>query len=244
MRAKLSEAETDFQNKKADFDRLKREARECDRVASEQKEAWARIAAGTGCAAADAIIQPSDSEVVAARNELSAAETQLANMPDTITVPIMADWPYTKKLFSRSVSSTLSISLQPADAPTPKTFQTPLQYTWQDYEVVADAAHNVPGHAADRGPIDNAEGLVPYIAAAASNAIATRFRAAMAEAQIEAARRAMAAAGIEAAKPGYETIDALAYDSVGRRLSRRSLLRGSWNLAPARRCRSRRMRWP
>lgn len=231
-RAKLSEAETDFQNKKADFDRLKREARaECDRVASEQKEAWARIAAGTGCAAADAIIQPSDSEVVAARNELSAAETQLAKMPDTITVPIMADWPYTKKLFSRSVSSTLSISLQPADAPTPKTFQTPLQYTWQDYEVVADAAHNVPGHAADRGPIDNAEGLVPYIAAAASNAIATRFRAAMAEAQIEAARRAMAAAGIEAAKPGYETIDALAYDSVGRRLEK-PLLRGSWNLAP------------
>lgn len=230
-RSTLSTAESDYQTRKADFDRLKREARaECDRIASEQKDAWARIAAGTGCAAADALIQPSDSDVVAARNELSAAETELAKMPDTITVPIMADWTYTKKLYSRSVSSTLSISLQPADAPSPKTFQTPLQYTWQDYEVQADAAHNVQGHAPDRGPIDNAEGLVPYIAAAASSAIATRFRAAMAEAQIEAARRAMAAAGLEASKPGFETVDALAYDTVGKRLEK-PLLRGSSTLA-------------
>ncbi len=229
-RTRLSEAETAFQDKKADFDRLKREARaECDRIAAEQKDAWARIGAGAGCAAADAIIQPSDSDVVAARTELSTAEAQLAKMPDTITVPIMADWSYTKKLYSRSVSSMLSISLQPADAPTPKTFQTPLQYTWQDHEVQADAAHNVPGHAPDRGPIDNAEGLVPYIAAAASSAIATRFRAAMAEAQIEAARRAMAAAGLEASKPGFETVDALAYDSVGKRLEK-PLLRGSSTL--------------
>ncbi len=229
-RAQLSTAESEYQTRKQDFDRLKREARaECDRIASEQKEAWARIAAGTGCAAADAIIQPSDSDVVSARTELSTAETALTNMPDTITVPIMADWQYTKKLFSRSVTSTLSISLQPADSPTPKTFQTPLQYTWQDYEVQADAAHNVEGHAADRGPIDNAEALVPYIAAAASAAVATRFRAAMAEAQIEAARRAMTAAGVEASKPGYETVDALAYDMVGKRLEK-PLLRGSSTL--------------
>jgi len=230
-RSKLSQAETDYQNRKAEFDRLKRDARaECDRVAAEQKDAWARMAGATGCAAADALIQPSDSDVVSARNELSTAETELAKMPDTITVPIMADWQYTKKQYSRTVTSTLSISLQPADAPSPKTFQTPLQYTWQDYEVQPDAAHNVPAHAPDRGPIDNAEGLVPYIAAAASEAIATRFRAAMAEAQIEAARKAMAAAGLEAAKPGFETVDALAYDTVGKRLEK-PLLRGGSTLA-------------
>lgn len=229
-RTRLSTAESDYQNRKQEFDRLKREARaECDRVAAEQKEAWARIAAGTGCAAADALIQPSDSDVVAARTELSTAETELARMPDTITVPIMADWQYTKKQYSRSVTSTLSISLKAADAPAPKTFQTPLQYTWQDYEVGADAAHNVQGHSPDRGPIDNPEALVPYIADAASAAIATRFRAAMADAQIEAARRAMAAAGIEASKPGYETVDALAFDTVGKRLEK-PLMRGASTL--------------
>lgn len=226
-RDRLRTAESDYQTRKQDFDREKARLRdECNAQAS-KAEGWAAVAAATGCAAADALLQPSDSDVVAARTELSTAESELAKMPDTITVPIMADWQYTKKQYSRSVTSMLSITLQPADAPQPRTFQTPLQYTWQDYEVQADAAHNVQGHAPDRGPIDNPDGLVPYIAAAASSGIATRFRAAMAEAQIEAARKAMAAAGLEASKPGYETVDALAYATVGKRLEKPVLRGGS-----------------
>ncbi|MBK7585257.1 MAG: hypothetical protein IPI67_34345 [Myxococcales bacterium] len=228
-RSALTQAEADFQTRKQDFDREKKKLiDECNAQAA-KATGWSAVAAATGCAAADGLLQPSNSEVTTARTELSTAESELAKEPDTITVPIMADWPYTKKQYSRTVTSVLSISLQAADAGAPKTFQTPLQYTWTDFEVSDDAAHNVKGHAPDRGPIDNPDGLVPYIAAAASSAITTRFRAAMAEAQIEAARKAMAAAGVEASKPGFETVDALAFDTVGKRLEK-PLLRGSSTL--------------
>lgn len=230
-RERVQEAETEFQNRKQEFDRQKQVLiDECNKQASKADDAWARVAGATGCAAVDALAQPSDSDLQSARAELATAESKLAGTPATITVPIMGDWSYTKKSFSRNVAGMLSISLQPINAPSPRVFQTPLVYTWDDYEVQADAPHNVEGHAPDRGPIDDPEALVPYIANAASQSITMRFRGALAEAQIEAARKAMADAGIEASKPGYETIDALAFDLVGSRLEK-PLLRGGSELA-------------
>jgi hypothetical protein len=88
----------------------------------------------------------------------------------------------------------------------------------------------VTAHDPDKGPLSDPEALVPYIASAASTAIAARLRQALSEAQIEAARRAMAAAGLEASKPGFETVDAMAFEIVGTRLEK-PLLRGASTLA-------------
>jgi len=230
-RDRVSQAEQDFRDSKAEFDRLKREARaECDRIASEQKEGWARVAGATTCAAADALIQPSDSDLQAARAELSEAEQADANEPTTITVPIMADWSYSKREFSRSARGSISVRMQAKGWPEPRVVTTPLAYTWTDYEVQGDAAHNVEGHSPDRGPIDNPEALVPYIAAAASNDISGRIRAAIDEARLERARAALAASGMEATKPGFEPVDAMAFEMAGTRL-KKALLRGSTQLS-------------
>ena len=229
-RDRLTQAQQDFQTRKQEFDaEKKRLIDECNAQAS-KATGWDAVAASAGCAAANALLQPSDSDVVSAQTEVSTAETELAKMPDTITVPVMADWSYTKKEYSRTANGMLSVTMQATGAPAPKVSQTPLQYVWRDYEVQADAAHNVTGHPADHGPIADPEALVSYIAAAASTAIAGRFRVALSDAQVEAARKAMAAAGIEAAKPGYETVDAMAYDIVGPRLEK-PLLRGGTTLA-------------
>jgi hypothetical protein len=231
-RDKLSQARQDFQTRKQEFDAEKKKLiDECNAQAS-KASGWDAVAASTGCAAANALLQPSDSDVTSAQTELNNAESELAKMPDTITVPVMADWSYTKREYSRTANGMLSVTMQAEGSPTPKVSQTPLQYVWRDYEVQGDAQHNVTGHPADHGPIADPEALVSYIAAAASTAIAGRFRVALSDAQVEAARRAMAAAGIEASKPGYETVDAMAYDIVGARLEK-PLLRGGTTLAAA-----------
>jgi len=229
-RDRVRQAEQEFQDRKVEFDRLKAEARaECDRIASEQKEGWARAVGATGCAAADALIQPSDSDLQSARSELSEAEQADANEPDTITVPIMADWSYTKREYSRTARGSLTVRMQAKGWPEPRIVTTPLAYTWTDYEVQGDAAHNVEGHSPDRGPINDTEALVPYIAAAASKDISGRIRAAIDEARMEAARNALAASGMEATKPGFEPVDAMAFEMAGKRL-KKALLRGSTQL--------------
>ncbi len=226
-RDRLRDAEQDFQDRKADFDRLKSEARaECDRAAAKPKEAWARIAAGAGCAAADALIQPSDSDVRSARAELSEAEQANSREPATITVPIMDDWTYTKRVFTRAARGSIQVRMQGKDWPEPRMVTIPLAYQWQDYEVAPDPAHNVTGHSPDRGPINDPEQLVPYIAKDASQHISARIRAAVDEARLEQARTALAASGMEATKPGFETVDAMAFEMAGARLEK-ALLRGA-----------------
>lgn len=229
-RDRVSQEEREFQDAKVEFDKQKAELRaQCDKAAAEA-EGWAKVAAATGCAAADALIQPSDAELQSARSELSEAETSLAKEPDTITVPIMADWSYTKKEYSRTAKGSLSVRMQAKGWAEPRVVTTPLEYTWSDYEVQSDPAHNVTGHAPDRGPINDTEALVPYIAAAASKDISGRIRAAIDEARIERARAALAQSGMEAAKPGFETVDAMAFEMAGMRL-KKALLRGNTQLA-------------
>jgi hypothetical protein len=174
-------------------------------------------------------VQPSHDAVDAARQELANAETAFASTPDTITVPIMADWPYTKKIYSRSTSATLTISMRSNDAPRATVLSVPLSVTWNDYEVAADPPHNVEGHQPDQGPINDQEALIPFVADQASAALATRLRAAISNATVEQAMKAFIAAGNEPPKPGYEGVDAVAFEAAQTRLAR-VVLRGKADL--------------
>ena len=132
---------------------------------------WAQ----TGCNVAEVasnFVQPSDSGVRNARSELAEAESVLSQTPDTITVPIMKDWSYTKRMYARSTRAVLALSMQAADAGQPTVKRIPLVHEWSDYEVQADNAHNVKGHSPDLGPIQNAEALVPFVAEQAGKVMA------------------------------------------------------------------------
>lgn len=228
-RDKLTQAKQDFQDRKREFDQEKKKViDECNEKAS-QASGWGAVAAGAGCAAADAVIQPSDSDVVAAQKELDDAESTLSNMPDTITVPVMADWPYTKKEYSRVAQGSLVVKMQANGWPQARVETTQLNTTWRDYEVAADAAHGVDGHQPERGPLDSPEALVPFIAKAASDQVAKTVHVAISEAVVERARAALAASGHEATKPGFEIVDAMAYQMAGNRLQK-PLLRGNTTL--------------
>ena len=96
----------------------------------------------------------------------------------------------------------------------------PLVHEWSDYEVQGDNAHNVKGHSPDRGPIQNAEALVPFVAEQASKRLAAELRSAISEAAIERAVKAFRASGNAPPQPGFETVDAMAFDTAGRRLKR------------------------
>jgi hypothetical protein len=116
------------------------------------------------------------------------------------------------------------------DAAQPTVIAIPLSVNWSDYEVEADPAHNVPGHRPDQGPLQNPEALIPFIADQASGALALRLKAAISNAAVEQAMKAFIAAGNEPPKPGYESVDAVAFETAQARLGR-VVLRGKANLA-------------
>ncbi len=220
----LRDEEQNYREAVAVFEEAKRVAIEqCNNQANSMQDATAKQWAQTGCNVAEiagGLVQPSESGVTNARNELSEAESELASTPDTITVPIMKDWNYTKRIYARSTRAVLALSMQSADAPQPTVKTIPLAHEWSDYEVQNDGAHNVKGHSPDRGPIQNAEALVPFVADQASKVLAAELRSAISEAAIERAVKAFRAAGNAPPQPGFETVDAMAFDTAGRRLKR------------------------
>lgn len=229
----LPDAERDYANELAAWEAAKQAAIDkCHEAANNMNDSDAKQWANTGCDAAQIagqFVQPSHDSVDAARQEVADAESALASTPDTITVPIMADWPYKKKLYSRSTSATLTISMRPNDVQQPTVVSIPLSVAWNDYEVAADPAHNVTEHQPEQGPIGDPEALIPFVAEQASAALATRLRAAISNASIEQAMKAFIAAGNDPPKPGYEAVDAVAFDAAQSRLSR-VVLRGKADL--------------
>jgi hypothetical protein len=220
----LEDEERSYREAVALFEEGKRVAIEqCHNQANSMQDGTNKQWAQTGCNVAEVasnFVQPSDSGVRNARSELAEAESVLSQTPDTITVPIMKDWSYTKRVYARSTRAVLALSMQAADAGQPTVKRIPLVHEWSDYEVQADNAHNVKGHSPDRGPIQNAEALVPFVAERASKVMSAELRSAISEATIERAVKAFRASGNAPPQPGFETVDAMAFDTAGQRLKR------------------------
>jgi hypothetical protein len=170
--------------------------------------------------------------VQSARSELATAESELAGMPDTITVPIMGTWSYKKTVYRRATGATLRLTMQGMNDASPAVVPIDLAHQWEDYEVDADPAHNVPGHRPDPRPIQSDDALVPFVAEKASAVLAVRLRAALSQAAIDQAKRAFVAAGNPPPKPGFEAVDAIAFETAGPRLER-AVLHGEASLAKA-----------
>lgn len=214
----VTQAEAAYDRDVKIFDELKEAAKKkCDEAADKVSGPFGALA-GAACDVGAGIIQPSRSGVETAQTELTESETALAGTPDTITVPIMADWSYQRKNYSRSTSANLTIAMQSATAAQGTTVSVPLGVSWSDYEVQADPAHNVQGHAPEQGPLRDSEALIPLIAQKASAELAVRLKAAISNAAIEQAVRAFVAAGNQPPKPGFEAVDALAFEAASGRL--------------------------
>ena len=147
--------------------------------------------------------------------DLQRARNVYASEPDTITNTVYGDWSYERIDYTRKVSAV--IQTDSGSSQGQKHATDPLEFEATDYEVVADSSHNVEGHTARRDFIDSPDSILPNLAQRASDVAIKRLREALSQGAIDAALRALAASG-GSAKTGYETVDAMAFDVVGKRL--------------------------
>lgn len=235
-RGALGQAETDYAEEVRRTEALKQAAIEtCRRQAEQMKSDSNRTAVGAACdigSIAAQFIQPSRDGVQSARDELTNAQAALAGMPDTITVPIMGTHTYPKLIYRRATSATLALSMQGVQEASPSVLTLRIAHRWEDFEVEGDAAHNVKEHRPDPRPIRSDDALVPFVAERASAELAVRLRAALSQAAVEQAKRAFAEAGNPPPKPGFEAVDAIAFDIAGKRLER-VVLQGEAQLTDA-----------
>ncbi|HEX8794719.1 MAG TPA: hypothetical protein VF765_27420 [Polyangiaceae bacterium] len=174
----------------------------------------------TGCNVASTVadIVDNDSDVQAARNKLTQAQTNYASTPDTIEVPIMMPWNYSKTTYQRGVSATLEVEAKFAAGP--QHWSTPLSSSVDDYEVAGDARHNVTAHAAARDFIDRPDSLIPRIAQLVATQLAKQVRSGINRERQERAVAAFEQAGHEATRPENAAVDAAAFDLVGARMQK------------------------
>jgi hypothetical protein len=230
----LRDAEQSYQEEVRLWEQAKQAALdECRRQAEQMKSDANRMMASSTCdiaSVAGQLVKPGDSALRNARSELADAESTLAGTPDTITVPIMGSWTYKKTLYRRATSAQLKLTMQGVNDAQPSVVPIPLSHQWEDYEVDADPAHNVKGNRPEPRFLQSDDALVPFVAEKASAALAVRLRAALSQAAIEQAMRAFREAGNAPPKPGFEAVDAIAFETAGRRLDR-VVLRGEATLA-------------
>lgn len=215
-----------------DFDRRKREAQdtkqrlyeECKRQAANIDQQGWRTAASSGCDIGNIAVDvtPSRASLDQAEQERDEAEREYASEPDTIKVPIMRTHTYRKRFFSRNVSATLELTLAAAGQP-PRTQRIPVGYAWQDHEVQSEPRYNVTGHTPDRRPIDDGRALLGALGGRIAQVVAGKVKQAVLAAALEDSRRAFLAAGNAPTQPGFEHVDATAFETVERRLERVAL---------------------
>lgn len=226
-RQRLDDARQQYQQDKQTYEKLKQQAlRTCRQQANKVKDSNSRQWAQTSCNVADIasqFVQPSHSSVDSAQQDLDSARDRLSGMPRTITHHIMGSWTYQKKIYSRYISATLRITLEERGGGQPHTESHRLGYSWRDYEVQPDYEHNVDGHVPDRGPMQNPEALLPNIAARVSHVLAVRLKQAIQTASMNETKRAFRRAGNAPAKPGFEAVDALAFQTARHRLDKAAL---------------------
>lgn len=153
--------------------------------------------------------------VNAAEQALQNARNVYESTPETVTNTVYGDWPYDRVDYARKVTAV--IQTDSGSSQGQKHATDPLEFEATDYEVVPDAAHNVEGHSARRDFIDSPDSILPNLAQRASDVAIKRLREALSQGAIDAALRALTASGGKA-KPGFEAVDAMAFDVVGKRL--------------------------
>ena len=151
-----------------------------------------------------------------AQSALESARGEYNSMSDTITNTVYGDWPYDRTDYARKVTAVIQTESSSIGT-SQKQATDPLEFEATDYEVAGDSKHNVDGHSARRDFIDSPDSILPNLAERASGIAIKRLREALSQGAIDAALRALAASGGQA-KPGFEVVDAMAFDVVGKRL--------------------------
>lgn len=219
---RVSQAQQDYDESKRNFDRLKQEAiSECEKQAAKSDSAVVRGFGGAACGLGH-LVQPSRSSLDQAEADRSAAQSAYASEPSQLKKEEHADHPYRKVVYARQANASLNLVLERVADGQKKEERIPIRYEWSDYEVAAEPRYNVQGHRADRGPIDDGERLVGPLGARMAQVIAVKVKQTVVAAALEEAKRAFLASGAET-KAGYEMVDAIAYDAVGKRLKRVAL---------------------
>jgi hypothetical protein len=219
-RGDLEQARTDFELRKEEE---RRNHETCMNGCNSLSDTSSRNGCQIGCGVLSMVTAEDDSSVVAARTKLAEAQQVLARTPDTVDVPVMAKWDYTKKVYSRSISASLEMEIGFRSGPRRTSVQ--LSDAVTDYEVSEDPAHGVTGHSPNRDIIDRPESLLPLIAQRLSIQLGKELRAAINQERQEAAIQAFAESGGELPKAEYRAVDAMAFEAVGKRL-RKALHRG------------------
>jgi len=225
--AEVESARDGVQQAREDFKRRKEEEKEqhaaCMSACGEINDSKARNVCKAGCGVLRIVTADDASEVKEARNRLRQAERELATTPDTVQVPIMAKWDYTRKLYSRSIVATLELEIGFRSSTRRDTIK--VTNTVTDYDVDDDPKHNVKGHRADRALLNNPDNQLPAVAKGLSTELGRALRAAVNQEMQESAMRTFAEAGGEAPHPEYHAVDAMAHGAAGKRL-RKALQRG------------------
>lgn len=248
----LQHAQQQYQNDQQQYQQHKQDQQQivsdCRNDANSMTDANARQIALAGCNGGDAVATvamsgPSHDAVDQAQQAVSQAQDDLTNAqqaadqaqqtwqntPDTITQPVMATWTYRKSVFSRSASATLQVALDEPGEANPRTESQTVRIEWNDYRVAADPAHNVVAHFPQRQPMNNGDALLPLLANRVGGVLAAKLKVAIAAATMSEAKRAFRKAGNHTSRPGFEAVDALAFQIAGRRLEK-AVLRGTATL--------------
>lgn len=219
---RLRDAEREYEEEK---ERIEEQNEAAIRACNEQKEKATgntRAVAELACSAGEfglSFREADKSMLASARDELFQARQQAASTPATITEDIMSDWTYDKRIYEREASATLELVYSSSGGQR-RSESIPFHEIWSDWEVEPDPAHGVTGHRADRAPIANADAVLAPIGSRMSREIAARLTTELQQATLDQARAAFLAAGKSRAKPGYEDVDAEAFDVAGARLAR------------------------
>ncbi len=152
-----------------------------------------------------------------AENQVNQARAQVNDMPDTLTETVWGDWNYTRTEYARKVTAVIeTTSTSPVGE---RKASDNLEFVASDYQIAADSAHNVSGHDPRRDFIDSPESIVPSLAEKASGVAIERLKQSLQIGAVDAALLALKRSGATP-RPGYEYVDAMAYDVVGKRLGK------------------------
>lgn len=222
----VSQAEAGVAEAKANYDTAMQQYEaskaQCDSAADQASSmtgnTWVKLLVAAGNVACQVATMPSMDETVEAQSKLAQARATLAATSRTKRVPVNETWRYTKKMYRREATATLRLTLSRKAGGAPQVLTLPVRYTWEDYDVAADPAHNVQGHAVDPEPVRNADALLPGLGKAVTAELQRALDTAIASSTLEQARAALAASGSGPSDPAELEVDAAAFLATRDRL--------------------------
>lgn len=191
---------------------------------------WVDLLISAGNVGCQVAASPGVDEIAKAQGELATAKMKLAGTPRTKRVPITEVWNYTKTVHSREATATLELAVQRDGDPTPRRETLPIRFVWEDYEVAADAPHNVQAHAVDRRPLVDTDALLPGLGREVATSLQRLLDGMLAESVMAAAQSALEATGQATQESDDQRVDAAAFAAVRERLVT-NLKRGRSQLA-------------